>query len=567
MESSASLTARPRGLSLFIIIFAVVSALVWSFFVVGFFVNINSTTSDNTWGDTTWWLQPEYNFLHGRPYQHSMNRLDQSLEVGILKNPDAYININAGHTNVTNFAITLPFYAMSPNVDTLFIVVIALNYMGALFFSYKLISHLSPDARMMKTALVFALFLSSSFLGVIQYKAHATLYVGPFILAAYYLLLKKRLAWFIPTVVAIALISEDCAMFLVAFGVYVLLFEKDARRYAYWAVGVGAAWTLFVLMIVQPAARSHMVVSTGSTAAAMLIKDLPAVAATVVPRIIRLKEAFLFLPAIALVRLLLGPIALPRLKRTAGLILVAPASHWAISLLEGPGHHLMPVLACSYLSVVLLVAESPAQIQTAWTNRGVRWLTAAVAAGFILANAIVMRYDVPIYMQPSLLRTVGRQAQAADVEKDIAEIPSNRHFISVVTSIPPEMSVSYLANRTVSAFIPNRSDLWNFPEYYTEVDYVVLQKNARHAFFMPKMDQRTDLDTAIREGAWGVDFETTPREIDAIVSDLVARRHAYRVALDDHEVVVLKRLTKANIPDPPYTYGLGFLASRFPSIR
>jgi hypothetical protein len=549
----------------FVVVLAVVAFLVFLFFIVGFFVNVNSTISDTTWGDMSWWLQPEYNFLHGRAYQHSINHMAVFPEIGIVKNPDAYINLNSGHTNVTNFAISLPFYALVPNVNTLLAVVIAFNYAGALFFSYKIIKHLSKNARFTRTALVWALLLSSSFLGVIQYKAHATLYAGPLVLAAYYSMLKRRYWWFLPTIVGIALISEDCAMFLASFGTYLLFFEgKEARAYAWTSMGIGVGWLLIVLTIVQPAARAHMVVSTGATATGMLAYAFAGMLTlqSAVQKIIRFKELFLFLPAFVLVRLLYGRIARPTLKKAVGLIVVAPASHWLITFIQGPGHHLMPILVAAFLGLTIVVGGAEVTDEVAWVRSKVACLSAAVAVFFVLSNAVVMRYNVPIYMQPAILNALGKQSQAVEIDKDISQIPSNRYFIATVTqTIPVDKSVSYLANRTVEAFICNRSDIWRFPDYYRDVDYIAVQKNARHAFFALDTN-RPDLSSAIGRGAQGENFKTTQRDTDAIVNELVVRDRAYEVVLDDDRALVLRRLKPANIPMPSYTYGLGFLTSK-----
>ncbi len=560
----------PWRTSHFVVALAVVSCLLCLFFLVGYFINVNSTVSDTTSADISWWLQPEYNFLHGRPYQHSINHLDVYPEIGITKNPDAYININSGHTNLTNFAISLPFYALVPNVNTLLAVVILLNYAGALFFSYKIVRHLAETARWPRTLFVWAMFLSSSFLGVIQYKAHATLYVAPFLLAAYYLWLKRRLWLFVPTVLCIALISEDCAMFLVCFGVYLLLFEgREARAYAGAAVGIGLLWLLFVLQIVQPAARSHMVLTTGATATGMLAYGFGGglTLADAIHRIVRLKEVFLFLPAAGLAWLLFGRFTTSTLRNAIGLVVVAPASHWFISFIQGPGHHLMPILASSFLALVVLVADAQIDDEIAWAKSKVACLSVGVAAFFVLSNAVVMRYNVPMYLQPSVLRAIARDAQAAEIDKDLSQIASNRYFIDVLTKdIPIDKTVSYLANGTVDGFISNRSGLWHFPDYYRDVDYIAVQKNARHAFFALATN-RPDLNEAIKAGMEGVNNLTTQREIDQIVNGLVVRDRAYEVVLNNDRVLVLKRVRPGDIPVPPYTYGISFLSARLPFFR
>src|SRR5579872_7114291 len=53
----------------------VVSASVLAALVVCFFVFLNLTLTDSSWGDITFEVQVAYNFVHGRPFNTSVYRL------------------------------------------------------------------------------------------------------------------------------------------------------------------------------------------------------------------------------------------------------------------------------------------------------------------------------------------------------------------------------------------------------------------------------------------------------------------------------------------------------------
>lgn len=540
-------------------VFAPPVIVVWLFFLSGFFINLNSTISDYSYGDISWWLQSEHNFVNGRPFQESIVSWAQYKEIGVIRNPDAYVNILANHSNITSILIAAPFYFVKPTIYTLYIIVIALNYFALAYFSFRIVQHLSPKQVWIKTLLVFSLFLAGSFLRVIQYKAHPILFSAPLIFGAYYMFLKKRLAWFTLLTLAIILISEDAAMFVISFSLYLLIFEEHARRYAIVASSMAFAWLAAVIYFIQPAARAHMVMSTGSLSGGLLKSFFSKGISLgiLLGRLTEYKEIFLFLPAFLIVLILVK--RRPDTKtgwKIAGLIFLAPIVHWGISLMFGAGHHIAPIVYMTYLALLLFVGYSDQVYDFADLALSPRVLLASVTVIFLATNTLIMWHNVPVYLQPRLFRMAGFSAKSQEVEEDLAEISSNRYFIKTVSRIPKTNSLSFVGNKTVQAFLVERSDVWSFPDYYAQSDFVAIQKDARHVLVRFNSSAE-NIDKAVTNSS--EDLPISPKMCDRFLAELVRIRRTHRVALNNNKILLLEKLDKRRLPMPEYTRGFGFL--------
>ena len=95
------------------------------------------------------------------------------------------------HFDVTPYLINA-IYMFFPDVNCLYATVIVFNVLGYCLFSWKLCAALSSSAVTEKTLFVMSLLLISVFPSVIIYKCLFPPFIGPFLLALYYFILRNN---------------------------------------------------------------------------------------------------------------------------------------------------------------------------------------------------------------------------------------------------------------------------------------------------------------------------------------------------------------------------------------
>lgn len=528
--------------------------------LAGFFVNLASTISDYSVGGISWTHQVFFNFMNGRPFQSSLfASLKAGDSVGFSYNPHPYINTAAIHVNFTSYAFA-PLWALWPNLFWLYGVVFLVNYVGMAFFAWKILQHLSPASWRIKTLTAIALLLSSGFLFTIQQKAQLLLFCGPFILAAYYFLLRRRLVAFLVTVVLLCMVSEDAAMLALTFAAYIFFFARGARAYSYSAGALALVYLVVVLLVVQPAAR-HDLVLTEATTTAKVLKHLGLLTVAHMAALpVQLMPVLFFLPAFGVIGLLFGKFGIP-VSQVAGLMLLAPLPHVGEVVVVGAAHHLMPVVAFSYLALVLALGSTADE---RGGNRHMAVLTATalvlVAALFLVGNLRVVANNTPNQWRARLYATVGRAEAARRLERSLAEEVGNRKVLEVARAIPVTSSLVFWTNSSVEGFIAGRSDIWKFPDYYEVADFLLIQRGARQSFFALSSVKGSDIGAALRQGRY--DDEDAAVISDEAVNPLVAHlvgQQTHRVVVDEPSVVLLERRVKQTASVPATTVGLGWM--------
>jgi hypothetical protein len=233
-----------------------------------------------------------------------------------------------------------------------------------------------------------------------------------------------------------------------------------------------------------------------------------------------------------------------------GLIFLAPLSHWA-SLVVNIGVHFMPVVVFTLIALTLAISRSTLTLPEKWTwQNGV----ALALIGFYLAgNVSAFGYRHRHY--------IGNQY--ADEERANAHCLQNiNHFV------PVDKGLSYWTARGLDGFLGNRSDLWRFPHYFDQADFLVMQKNAKNTFFQAKISPGQDIYQALRNGtdhSTAEEVSIDNKIIEAICDKLVKVDRSYTIFHDDPEMVILKRKESIRFEQPPETRGFGFL-NNFPKF-
>ena len=542
----------------------IVAVLLFCGILIGFFSNLHTTIADSSTGGAAWPMQLFHNVLHGRPLQSSLYAsLLAGLSVGFSHNPHAYIHAFVVHVNLTPYLLA-PLWNLHPTLWWLYALVLLVNYVGWSYFAWKILRLLSPASAASKTALAIALLLSSGFFFTLQQKAQLLLFSGPLILAAYDSLLRRRPGWFLASIGLLCLISEDAAVLAGTFALYLILFEPAYRKPAAWAGALSLGYLAVLLFIVQPAARAELTLLAPTNMEFVLrhvtlanVKDLP----------IQLLPAWGFLPAFAIAILLFGRPTI-RLRQLAGLLVVAPLAHWGEIVLVSAGHHLMPVISCLFLALILVLGSCPDVPTSSRLLSRRQIVTGLLCTGlFILLTLRAVATNMPAQIRPAAYRLAGKPEAARALEQQAKEIASNRRVLDVIRTIPPDRSLVFLINSSLEGFIAGRSDLWKFPDYYDVADFLVVQRDARHAFFAFTPSPGLALPTVIRQGHVDLFDATSVTDgmVQALIEGLVHRAKTHRIRRDGPHVVVLERLTRHPAVVPPTTVGFGWMRN-FPKL-
>jgi len=241
------------------------------FFYASFFWNFNSTLSLWSTGGFAWPHQMFHNFLHGRMFQSSLFA-DPFLaggSVGFTHNPYAYINGSVIHINFTPYLFAL-IWSLFPTPAMIYGLIFSWNLLGGGLFSWLIIRKLSDKDTEEKTAFVIAVMLASGFLAILVQMAQFLLFAGPFMMAAYYFFLIRKRAAFVAAIAALCLVSEDSAMVAACFALYFAIFESEGRWYGAASALISIPYVLFLLVIIQPAARMDLTITSSTTTSLVL---------------------------------------------------------------------------------------------------------------------------------------------------------------------------------------------------------------------------------------------------------------------------------------------------------
>ncbi len=516
--------------------FLVVSSLLAAFLYASFFANFATTLCDWSGFGFTWTAQMFHNFLHSRPFQSSLfATLAAGRSVGFSANPYAFIHADVIHVNFTPYLFAW-LWALHPTPASIYGLIFAWNLGAGAWFAASILRRTPrPDGR---DRVMFALgvLAFAGLLSVLCQMAQMLLFAGPMLLAAYDAYLGRRRGLFLFWIAALALVSEDAAMVGVCFGAHLFLIEDEGRSYGLGAVAVCLPYLIFLLLVVQPAARAELTL-TGSTTTAVIVKKMFSLGGGALLGNLRSMAPLLpFVPVFFLAAGLFGAPDRRGLIRAGSLALLPALPHWGECVVVGGAHHLLPPWYGLFLALLSWLRDarrpSPAASRWAW----------AAAAAFFLVSARVQAGHLPLRLKPALYRLAGKPEKAASLERSLAgEEASNRAVIAAVSAFPNESSLVFLGNNRVTGFIAGRSEIWDYPQYSDRADYLLIQKDAIDANYSARPEER--------------DQPVTPAEVNELRRTLAG---THRAALENEHVLLLERVRKTPFENPPTTYGWGW---------
>lgn len=513
-----------------------VASLALALAVAGFFRNLSTALTDYSWGDSSYHTQILYNFTVGRPFQTS---LYHNPTHGVLDNPAPYANQASVHINLTPF-LFVPLFALKPDIYGLYVLsitVVLLSALGAVLLVFREGEPSDRDTSA-RTAIALTLLVSSSLFRLAHYKGHMLLFATPFFLGMDAAARRRKIPAYLVLAVLTALVGEDSAMLVMGHAAYLWLCDRDLRRPAAAAAAMAAVLLGLMVFVLMPAARFEMVQENASHM--FFILSHPSILLTGVktfPRETRI--VMILLPALAALRLTLDPGPRSSDRRLAALILIAPASHWLITLLTFGVHRLVPPLLCMLLAASLLLADGT----SAWTNALRRRAAIACAILYAALSLWNVSKDLPRLLTP----------------EQSAESAANRAFISAVRErVPRNASLVIWTDTNAEAFLADRSDLWRFPEYYDEVDYLAIQPDSPRSWLAnPPLPGKSARETMLPP-QWR-DASPIPRDAASLIKqELVYLNATHDVLRDDANILLLKRKVPKPFPIPPTSVGFGY---------
>lgn len=506
-----------------------------------------SLISDYSWGDVVYHHQMFYNFIHGRFFQTSIywNALANSI------NLNAYLHIFNIHLYLSPFIFSF-LYSMVPNLTGLYIMVWAVNYISLAYFLWKLVCVFTVEDRFAKYLLVMSFVLGNLFIfSLVVSKASPILLGTPFILAGYYFLQKERYVLYYILSLMFCLSYEDCGLLFISFLGYAYFFEKKHVKPAVVTAVLGLLTVGLVIGVLQPMARVNMSGKSVATA----IDGFGVVwnyvnsgysfkfAYGIITNLLFFGLMFLAFPIILLWS---KQSSLQRhdLHQCLGLIFLAPLSHWA-SLVVNVGVHFMPVVVFTLIAITLAISRSALTIPRKWTWQ--KGLALALAGFYLASNGLVFGYRQRHY--------IGKEY--ADEKR------ANAHCLQKINElVPVDKGLSSWTARGVAGFLGNRSNLWLFPSFFDQTDFLVIQKKVKDTFFQAKISPGQDIYQALRNGTHHSSGEKAfigNDIIEAVCARLVKADGSHTMVYDDPEIVILKRKDPRRFEQPPETRGFGFL--------
>lgn len=521
-----------------------------------FFLNLNTGSSDYTAGGVTATIQFFYNFLNGLPFQTSLYAIDQGLG---FHNQYAYLNTYAIHINLIPFLFS-PIWNIWPTISWLNGIIFIINYSCMAIFAWKTLRLLSPNSYKIKFIVALGLTLSSGFLFTFQQNAQFLLFSGPFILGAYYFLLIRQKNTFILFIIMLCMISEDAAMVALTFSLYVYLFERDAKHFALWAGTFSFIYLTVTLLIIQPAARAELELTSSTTTMVVfnhILKFIPDLNILFVG----FSPVLFFIPAFLIIRLVFGRPEISLFKM-AGLVLLSPLPHWGESAVVGASHHLMPIVVFLFAGFITTLGKTPdTHLTRAPLQKEKLILVLALTILFFMSSFRILISNLPEEILPNIYRIAGKIDRAHKIERSIAYRKDNQRILAIAREIPKQNSLVFWTNSSIGGYIADRSHVWPFPNHYDLVDYLLLQPDAHQSFFYFLPKSGDSLNDAIKKGI-GVtlnDAEISKKSVELIIQNLVLKEKSHRIVVEEPGIVLLERIRRELLYVPRSTIGFGWV--------
>jgi hypothetical protein len=553
-----------KGLVYSMFIFSIVFFMTM---VIFFFLEIATGTSPYTAGGIAAPIQLYYNLLHGYYFNTSLFASELTGQsVGFTNNPFSYLHIFAIHTYISSFVFA-PLWNLWPNVYGMYGLVLCINYFSLICFTILILRKWSPNNYKVKTLLALTLLFSSGFLFTFQQNAQLLLFSTPFILGAVYFLWIDKKLYFSLCIVFLSLVSEDAALVVLTFSIYIYFFEHNRRWYAITAGIFSLVYLVCVLLIVQPAARYYLGYAELNTALVVFRYIFDFSWSSFLERIWGLAPALIFIISFPIVGMIFPKAAIPW-KKVFAIAILAPLPHWGESVVVGASHHLSPVVVFMYVALIMaLGAIKDKPTLGSFTPKNA-FLTILLFVMFSTCNLRVLISNVPAALLKPLYTALGFKERVEKINDRLAEEPKNRSVIKIAGTIPRDRSLVYLTNSSIEGFIADRTHIWKFPDYLEQADYILIQPEGRHSFFDgKKAGGSLRYGDLINPRAAELYFSSSDRgvitnEVVATIrSELVNARKLYRIAVDNDDVVLLERIIMLPSPiPPPSTLGFDWLS-------
>lgn len=544
---------------------AFAAAVTFLFLGVSFFVNLQSTSLDYSGYGVVWPLQLFHNFVNGRFFQHSLfSSVYGGAAAGFVGNPYAYIHGFAIHVNIFPFLFA-PLWSLFPTVTGLYGLLFLWNVGLGFWFTWRILQRISSKDSRSKAIFAMSIFLGGGLLGILNQMAQLLLFAGPLMLAAYDCLVSSRRIGFFMAMVGLCLVTEDAAMVAAAFSLWVYATGKDKRVYGRDGFIFSVSYLLVALFIVQPAARVDLIQTHGTTAATVINCLARLTPHALCQNLWSMLPVIAFLPAFVMAGFIFGWPNSESRKRALALAIIPSSPHWGESLVVGGAHHLAPPFFSLYLALLYWLSSSPGVDQRSSRSFSFKGLVLSTLIFFIIGWRAAAS-NLPAGWKPMLYRWMGNEQKAVARERSLSfEEESNGAVIRAARTIPPSKSLVYWVNKRVPGFIACRSDVWQFPDFFDQADYLLLQKDAQDLFFKFDADSPRALREVIKEG-WLPDERDVPMTEVArnrLIRTLVTEEGTHRVVQDDAHVILLERLSPHTFYQPPQTVGMGWMHALF----
>ncbi len=558
------------------------SCLLVIFFTIGLYLSLNSTLNTTlTNGDINAFTQLYYNYYHGRPFQVSHYNVICSNSY----TDQAFLNVLVLHSYFLTPLLSLPFL-FTDWAGTTYAISLSFNMIFTFFYTYKIIKHHNPYAYITKFYLSIFILFAGGFLHYCFIHAVPTFMAFPLVLMAYYYFITNQKILYYLINLLICLLQDDLNTMVITGNIFIFIFKKEQRSYAVpplvFATLFFFSWNLIFQKMIRSesiAYKQTMLSDRLDTLFSIFLQqDLFTLLKTHFSGFISSSITGFHLGWVLIFSIIILFLTFdltkkfPKAKLLAFLFLI-PAPYWVYNLVQFGFIARYAILINSILYLALLLVISRIELPKILAKHKLIWLY------------LLLLFSVPLHFLvtdiiPYPVRTWGKSNLTRDYLQDHlygflgikgsvdtsyrAVVKSNREVIETINTIPKSESVSFWANGSIDLFVISRNDIWLFPYYYNQTDYLVIQKDAnfleRPVEDLATISDRKKVDTLrMSQVSIGDSFNASSRHlVMPLIEQLVNEQKTHEIVKNTNSVLVLKRKEHYQFPMPSFTMGFGW---------
>lgn len=561
---------------------------------IGFvFLSLYSTLNGVYTGgdDSAFFQQLYYNQYNGRPFQTSIIGYENPQFI----NPHAYINVLVYHGYFWNYIFGIPYlFIEDAGLSIWFILVI--NVLGCAVVSFFIIRKQHSEDHIIKWLLFIIILISSGFLHYcIPTKGIPSLIIPPLVLLAYLFFIDSKKYLFNIVAILTCLLQDDLSTFVSTAGIYIFFVIPEKRSYSYFPIIFGISYFMIWNFITPHFTRADLIPLASSSMLLGRLQDLFESISNanfgnakqfflgyVHSVIYSLHTFVVFSAASILLYFKFKRTEINYIKIVLFLVIV-PLPYWVYNLMGFVVRHSITINSVGILFFLFILDKIEIPKKLAWHTIVPFMMLFPLQIIIHIFTLDIIPFVVSTYNKPNHVReyikdkTLGFWEEQAEYDKLDGyklQMVSNKSVIEIVDKIPKQKTLSIWINHSLHNFVTFRNDLWRFPMYYNQTDFLLIQKNAESGLFQVENLEGLNYTSdsirtagqkiAVREGFYSGKMSNMIVPIKHLLVDSL---QTHKIAQETEHLLLLERKEHFEIPMPASTVGFGWLLKNNSMIK